>query len=113
MPLARVADNLNIVQLKYELEHLRQNNSIGQHSGILAPGRCKQRLLMVLQQSYSYLVQFLSLSFLSLYSISPSYHLSVFGVKAKILPYVCTNLTKSSKTTNLLFNIEVDVKIHY
>ena len=108
MPLARIADDLNIVRLKYELEHLRQNNSFGEHSGIPAPGRCKQRLLMVLQQSYSYL----SLSYLYIL-ISPSYHLSVFGVKAKILPYVCTNLTKSSKTTNLLFNIEVDVKIHY
>ena len=67
MPLARVADNLNIVQLKYELEHLRQNNSFGEHSGIPAPGHCKQRLLMVLQQSY------LSLSYLYIL-ISPSFH---------------------------------------
>ena len=71
MPLARVADNLNIVQLKYELEHLRQNNSFGEHSGILAPGQCKQRLLMVLQQSY------LSLSYLYIL-ISPSFHRSVW-----------------------------------
>ena len=71
MPLARVADNLNIVQLKYELEHLRQNNSFGEHSGILAPGQCKQRLLMVLQQSY------LSLSYLYIL-MSPYYPRSVW-----------------------------------
>ena len=71
MPLARIADNLNIVRLKYELEHLRQNNSLGEHSGTLALSRCYQRFLVVLQQSY------LSLSYLFIL-MPPYYHRSVW-----------------------------------
>ena len=87
MPLARIADNLNIVRLKYELEHLRQNNSFGEHSGILAPGQCKQRLLMVLQQSY------LSLSYLYIL-ISPSHHRSVAEARTVLLALKAKNSTR-------------------